>query len=321
MNDGSLYPRGFMIELVEGCNRRCSFCPLSFLPFPRDHRKFMTISCAKKIIQNLSSIRNNIVPNPKVFFAMTGEPLLNPNFCEITELFRVALPESNFALITNGDLLPKQDIKRIMRTVDIVILDAYTKKSAEDAVTFGKSHGVCVIDFYNKWAPSGKSPFVDLKRNVKNTIVIMDAIDKQSGKVHSRTMHNYGGNAPLSTKRINLKKVCVNPIREIVIKHDGTVTLCCMDVGNEFIAGNLSEQSADEIWFSPAMVSARKLLRRGFRGFSPCAYCDACLPSSYTITNTSDMEWPQSVDFSEIRHLFHSLKNTPTKNGRERFVC
>jgi hypothetical protein len=278
----------------------------------------MDVPTAKRICKSLKVFPADW--KPKVFFAMSGEPLMNPNLPEILRVFREALPESNFAIISNGDLLHLWKSDDIFKCVDLMIVDTYDDKSRNSVQKFiQRNEAVELIDFYGDWAPNGRSPFSDLKRKIQNTIVAVDDLSMNDGKVASRRIHNYGGNAPFLKKPLYLKKICVNPIRELVIKYDGTVPICCMDVGNEFILGNLKDSNVHDIWFSDVFISARRLLRRGMRGFSPCAFCNASLPSSYTMVNSSTLEWPHASDFRNISEHLKSLLKAP-KNGRKRIV-
>ena len=47
-----------------------------------------------------------------------------------------------------------------------------------------------------------------------------------------------------------LRKKCSNVFRELVIKHDGAVTACCMDWQRKLIIGRFPDQSLEEIWNS-----------------------------------------------------------------------
>lgn len=282
----------------------------------------MTVHDAKTIIKNLTPLANKGWV-PKMFFAMSGEPLMNKDLPEILCIFRERFKESNIAIISNGDFLGKIDADAVFDEIDIMIVDAYTESAKQRVFEVCKEKELNCVDFYADWALRKISPFSNLRRKFHRTVCVIADLKTNSGKVASRKLHNYGGNVPLIHKKLLMKKICVNPVRELVIKHDGTVTICCMDVGNEFVAGNLTKEPVEKIWFSAPMESARKLLRRGNRAFSPCAFCTACLPGSFAITSSFSLPYPQSKDYTIIKDHLKSLDDSglETKNGRKRFSC
>ena len=317
-------PNGLAIELVEGCTRRCSFCPLTYFPFPRNHVQSMSVKTAKKIAERIHEfIEQCEAWSPKVFFTLLGEPLLNPNFVLIAAIFRKALPQSQFVLISNGDLFQKykNPYEEIFASVDIIVADAYTESAKEQIIRYGKEHNIPVENFYTEWAPKKKSPFTDHKRKIQNVICLMEDIATHDKESSTRKINNFGGNAPIQKKPLLLKKSCFTPLREMSIRYDGLVPLCCLDVGNEFILGNLIEQSIEDIWFQPALESARRLLRKGQRGFSPCCYCDARLPSTFFSVESATLDAPSAKDYRNIRSHFDQIQKIKTKNGRDRWVC
>lgn len=91
------------------------------------------------------------------------------------------------------------------------------------------------------------------------------------GKV-SKLFANYhtSGN-----KQYVRQHTCLNIWERMTIYWNGDVTLCCVDVDQEYTFGNLPEKSIAELWRCPKMVEIRKLhQRKEFERIPICAHCD-----------------------------------------------
>src|SRR4030066_89778 len=181
-------PFCIQIELTEGCNLMCSFCGVHGIRQSAGMYKFMTIDIAIKIVSLLQSSHGW---NPRIEFAMHGEPTLNPNFVEIIKLFNTL--NMPLMLCTNGAGL--------------------------------------LIDTQNK---------------IK--------IGKHA------TLNNQCGCAskPLI---FPLKKRCAKPFRELAIRWDGNVALCCNDWRGVYKCGNIVNfKSIEDLWQNKFFTAARKRL-------------------------------------------------------------
>jgi MoaA/NifB/PqqE/SkfB family radical SAM enzyme len=109
-------PFAVQVEPVEGCSLACSFCALQTI---RDNGadaqlgihgknsapyRLMTLPTARRIASEIARLGWN----PRVEFAMHGEPTMHPFLHSIIEEFRKALPKHYLMVTTNGSGLIKK---------------------------------------------------------------------------------------------------------------------------------------------------------------------------------------------------------------------
>ena len=102
-------PSEFEISESGTCNRKCSFCPRSAKDF-KDVKEFIPTNLIKKISLELQSY------NFKGTIRFSGfvEPLLDKNIYNIINICKKNIPNSNIELVTNGDVLNKERLKKLL---------------------------------------------------------------------------------------------------------------------------------------------------------------------------------------------------------------
>jgi hypothetical protein len=265
-------PWSVQIELVEGCQRRCRICGINNL-VPKGQFKFMSFETAAEIAKGVSVWS----PSPRLEFAMHGEPLLHPHLKQMLTGFRKVLPDTQFQVTTNGMVLFGNMDKYFdaLKPANVIILDVYSDyadklKSRLSEWVKGQSLWKCV-DFYD----GTFNPYHNHGNN-GHTIVVMDDIAVMSGKKKQRRIWNHVGyNADHTYLKEPLTTSCVLPLREMGIRWDGSVAVCCMDWGAEYLCGVVSSSCAvKDVWSSDAFMAARRLLVKGKRVFRPCLRCN-----------------------------------------------
>lgn len=101
------------INLVNICNRKCSFCPQSKDFFRKD---YISLNTLEKVARNISKsgYANQIT------LSGFGEPILHKNFKECLSILRKKLPDNKIRIHTNGDFL-KEDIVIAIKNFDIEV--------------------------------------------------------------------------------------------------------------------------------------------------------------------------------------------------------
>lgn len=269
-------PYSIQIELNEGCNLGCSFCGLRGMrekgtqPWYRMKRE-----TAKRIIEEIKRVGWH----SRIIFSMHGEPTLNPNVIKIITMFRKALPTTVMSMMSNGygivhgfgDISTEQTIsERVGKLMEAglndLIIDYYSAKgdakTIEDALKgseFKIEHLASKVPLY--------SPKAGHFRVLFNPPI-------QKEKAINRHLCNHCGAAgPLDMSYQG--KRCARPFRELAIRYDGSVAICCNDFRGEYPIGNIIEQSIEDIWYSKRFEAARILLYAGERSFKPCYGCNA----------------------------------------------
>lgn len=264
------------VELVEGCNRICSFCGINGIRSAPGNFKYMEM----RTVEQLGGQLAELCPHARIEFAMHGEPLQHPHATGIVQWMRAVLPKAQMMLTTNGRVLAKKMQARLEALyeagLDYVMMDTYYPERdslREEAATLT---GIVVKDFYDELAPAGWSPYANHQRKVQRWLVLMDDIGARDGEHTSRVIHNHAGSNPgKPVPREPLKKTCTKPFREVSVTWNGEVRLCCEDWIGRYVAGNINERTLRDIWFGVEFEAARAHLQNKERTFGACQHCDA----------------------------------------------
>jgi len=120
-------PNAVQVELTEGCNLRCPFCGLNGIRSKKRDFKFLT----PEVAQQIALLISNEDWNPRVEFAMHGEPTMHPDAAGMVRIFREYLPSASLMMTSNGGGLlrdpgPVLQIERLMQAgLNVLALDDY----------------------------------------------------------------------------------------------------------------------------------------------------------------------------------------------------
>lgn len=273
-------PFAIQIEPTEGCSLACSFCALQSI---RDNGadaqtnthgknsvpyRFLSIDIAERIAGEI----RRLGWNPRIEFAMHGEPTMNSELPAIIEVFRDRLPGAYMLLTTNGSGI--QSIGRIYALfyagLNTIAFDAYQHAPWTDKVGVVLSYYAAQYGLHLYRYPSDKrgNPHARHKGEI---ITILQDISLNSSGTHKLT--NQGSNSFASLTE-PLKQRCAKPFRELSINWNGNVALCCDDWRGEYKIGNVLTMKLDEIWQHPRFQAARRMLYHANRAFGPCQGCN-----------------------------------------------
>lgn len=233
------------IETINRCNGKCSFCPVSV---KHDIRKKMIMSdeLFKKIIDDLAELKYD----GKIALFSNGEPMLDPNIIDRHAYMRKKLPLARTHLFTNGTLLTLDKFIKLISYLDELIIDNYNQKLELNDTSKE------ILAYCDK-----NKDLID-----KVTIVLR----KEDEVLTSR-----GGDAPNRKDKIEfIKERCVLPFRQLIIRPDGKVSLCCNDPYGRITLGDFSKQTAKEIWYGTKFAEIRKKIMQGRGYIEHCKYCD-----------------------------------------------
>ena len=283
-------PNSINIETVQGCNRRCSFCGTMGM-----EKKLHFIS-DDVLLHTLTLIRDANY-SPRIRLAAHGEPTLNKNLPNIIKAIRRYLPNSPISLFTNGTI-----IERLPHLVDEyfeaglnnLIVDEYTDHLVG---AFVRKNPICRK--YNIVEQGSGVSLLEVTCKDKR-ICITPPIDGEKNTMNRKLCNQLGAALPPLKKPLQGKK-CTVIFRELTIRHDGNIAICCNDFrGYYFVTNILDCNTLAEAWFHPRFESARKLLYLGNRNFFPCDRCDVLgnrvglLPDSQgqkTMPEPTDVDW------------------------------
>ena len=265
------------LELTNICDRRCSFCP----EVKRD-KLFMPIQEAKKYLNEIAEI------SEAVYFHLQGEPLLHPDFEEITA-FAKSLGLT-LKLTTNASHLKQharyllngnfyqinfsiQSLNEVSLHERLRVLNDiadFTKEALQQCpdmyVNFRWWQNTPPdVDFFvqkfnipaEKWLPANGRHSINIKGR------LYAAFDRQF------LWPNDSENRP-----DGLKGSCHGLIDHCGILCDGRVVPCCLDSEGDLTLGNLCNDTLKNILNSPAACAVADSFRKNIRIHQLCRNCD-----------------------------------------------
>jgi len=242
------------IEISESgtCNRTCSFCPRSNPKF-EDKKEFIKNDLHQKLCNELKEI------NYKGTIRYSGfvEPLLDKNIYNLIDMARKNIPDCNIELVTNGDPLNQERLKKLFLSgLNKILISSY-----DGEVETKELENLCIK------AKLGKNQFIIRHRYLP------------AEKDFGITLSNRAGlmeNAEYKIKPLEqaLKQPCYIPSYTFFLDYQGDVLMCPHDWGKKLILGNLNSEKMLDIWFGKKSLKIRKMLNHSNRNFSPCNICD-----------------------------------------------
>ena len=252
--NGNRLPLPTEIEISESgtCNRKCSFCPRSAKDFI-DKKEFIKNELHEKMCSELKNY------NYKGTIRYSGfvEPLLDKNIFNLIKMARNYLPDCNIEIVTNGDPLNLERLKRLFTSgLNKILISAYDGKKE-------------AIDLEN----------LCLKANLNQNQYIVRHRYLSENEDFGITLSNRSGlmeNAEYQIKNLSspLKNPCFIPSYTFFLDYQGDVLMCPHDWGKKLILGNLKKEKLVDIWFSKKSMRLRKMLNKSNRNFAPCNVCD-----------------------------------------------
>ena len=316
-------PFCIQLELTEGCNLACSFCGIAHI---RDNQangpenikgknshpyKFLTLEKAEKLAIKIKSAKDDYKWNPRIEMAMHGEPSMNPNYKEIVKVFREHLPTTHLQMTTNGGGLLKgslnENINELLEAgINVLLLDNYEGIKICDKVRLRYKGPYPMYEY-----PRDKLANPHRRRKAKDhDIVITQDIEHASKGNHSTLNNHAGGSFPRNNKADG--KRCAKVFREMSIRWDGNVAICCNDWPGFYRIGNvLALASLEELWQSQYFNAARKKLYHGERDFGPCQGCDALSYRPGLLPDLKGQESYERATQSDKRAIEIALKSGP----------
>lgn len=301
-------PFCIQIEMTEGCNLRCPFCGLNGIRGKENNFKFMTVELAERIASEIARLGWNC----RLEFAMHGEPTMNPDCIEIIGIFRRHLPKANMLMETNGGGMlkdPAAFIQDIMEAgLTTLAIDEYQQVPIAE-----KIWRKLFNDFDDDFAFLGGRYFAGAQvlnypdagpianphqRSRGKRIIRVRPIDVSTSGTHSTLSNHCGAGLPKNDSAVGKK--CAKPFRELTVRWDGWVTICCNDWRGEMPVANVADTKLDDVWQHERFQAMRKKLYKGDRSSGACVGCDY---TSYRIGLLPDKKGKMDLDEPNARDL------------------
>tara|TARA_B100000886_G_scaffold150234_1_gene102153 strand:- start:2082 stop:2969 length:888 start_codon:yes stop_codon:yes gene_type:complete len=252
--EGNSLPLPTEIEISESgvCNRKCSFCPRSD-PSYEDVKEFISNSLHEKLCLELKELSYK----GTIRYSGFVEPLLDKNIFNLIKMTRLHIPESNIEIVTNGDPLNLERLKKLFTSgLNRLLISAYDGKEETQ-----KLENLC------KEAKLKDEQYLIRHRYLSEDQDFGITLSNRSGLMENAEYK-------IESLKSPLKNPCFIPSYTFFLDYQGDVLMCPHDWGKKLILGNLKNQSFKEIWFSKKSIKVRKMLNNSNRNFSPCNICD-----------------------------------------------
>jgi radical SAM protein with 4Fe4S-binding SPASM domain len=237
--------------------------------------------------------------------AMLGEPLVNPEFCEMVRLAKEADVAERVDTFSNGSLLTEDVARRLIEYgLDAIRFSIYAAEDVHHREVTATSWSVGAIRQNVarlrelRDAAGSRTPYIFVKmfdaygeENDRFFDLYRDVADEVGlEKVHNAT--NYSGNDLVSMyyhdaekeRRANAEYgdsldrrrfACPRPFMSMVINNIGDCLMCTHDPAKGTSIGNANESTLQELWNGPEMFEFRRMLLEDRRSDNRiCAHCD-----------------------------------------------
>lgn len=160
------------------------------------------------------------------------------------------MPNARMHMFTNGTLLTLDKFIALTDVLDELIIDNYHQqlkliKPCEQIKEYCEAHP-------------------ELKKKV--TI----SLRKPQEILTSR-----GGTAPNRKELMDYgKERCVLPFKQMIVRPDGKISLCCNDALGRFTLGDAGKEGLLDIWYGSRFQMVRKCLYEGRQNWGNCKNCD-----------------------------------------------
>lgn len=309
-------PNCIQVEPSEGCTIACRFCSIRALtPGPNSVFKFMDMEVAAALGERIKATGWN----PRIEFAMHGEPTAHPDLSGLVRTLRSYLPTNYFLLTTNGTpLIADRDQASFEAKVealyaagiDTIALDAYRGLKVHEYARRMERPWLLVGDYP---ADTAFNPHPRRSRKAKKLLSIVQDISYADGGTHAH-LSNQGGTAGPKDPSFQ-GRPCALPFRELSVRWDGSIAICCNDWRGKFKLGTIVDTPLLDIWHHPAMYAARKKLVKGERDFG---VCDGCNHLSYRVGLLPDRKGQRTLpqaDAEDLNLIEMALAGDPYSPG------
>jgi radical SAM protein with 4Fe4S-binding SPASM domain len=306
-------PFTVLIEPSSLCNFKCIQCFQSIKgdSFFTRNRGNMPIARFQQVVEQLKAW-----PGPKLKvlkLSLYGEPLVNPDFCEMLRMAKEADIAERIETTTNASLMSRGIAEKLVEyQLDYARVSIYASDQVRHRAITGSGMEIGIIHENLrvlqeiKKRKGSEKPFVSCKmldsysdENERFISMYQDAanemyVDKPHNWIKvgdSDFIKNYykdcADDAIIDLKLNSTRRIsCPIAFTTISIRSNGDVSPCCVDFIGGTNLGNVGERSLQGIWNSDSWYEFQKmqLENRKHENYS-CARCDIYLSNHYTRDN------------------------------------
>jgi len=270
-------PRYIQMETVTKCNAKCPFCPQNEIV--RDPAR-MPDQMWKKIVDDTRGWGLTYRP------FLTNEPFVDNRQVEIVRYIKENDPTARVEFNTNGELMSEQlAVELLAAGVDIMrfSIDGFSPETYEPS-RVGISYNKVLertTHFLELWDKGGyrdqvftELRMIEVPENTHEVAAYREFWAPKCTEVLVTQMYQWPWTG--QKREDVVLKPCLKILDEMFFYTDGNATVCCWDVHERAVIGNITKQSVQEIWEGYAANCVRGLLDDGRRDLiTLCSRCNA----------------------------------------------
>jgi radical SAM protein with 4Fe4S-binding SPASM domain len=271
-------PRYIQLETVTKCNAKCPFCPQHEID--RGVPK-MPDETWRRVVDQTRGWGVTYRP------FLTNEPFVDVRQPDIVRYIKQNDPTARVEYNSNGELMTEKNARAILEAgVDIMrfSIDGLSREAYEPSrVGVNYDHVYeRVPRFLEIWRDEGyeaKGVFTEVRMievpENRHEIAAYKAFwGPRCSEVLVTQLYQWPWTGQTAADVV--KKPCLKILDEMFFYANGNATICCWDVHERAVIGNVLEQTVEEIWNSYAARHLRALLDDGRRDLIHlCSRCNA----------------------------------------------
>ncbi|MGD9548567.1 MAG: radical SAM/SPASM domain-containing protein [Candidatus Krumholzibacteriia bacterium] len=270
-------PRFIQLETVTKCNAKCPFCPQNEIV--RDPAR-MPEATWRKIVDDTRGWGVTYRP------FLTNEPFVDNRMPEIVRYIKQNDPTARVEFNTNGELVSEKLGAALLEAgVDIMrfSIDGFSAATYEPS-RVGISYAKVLertVRFLEMWDQGGHRDrvftevrMIEVPENAHEVQAYREFWGPRCSDVVITSLYQWPwtGQKPEDV----VLKPCLKVLDEMFFYTNGKATLCCWDVHEKAVIGDVNEQSVQEIWEGYAARCLRAILDDGRRDLIHlCSRCNA----------------------------------------------
>jgi len=299
-------PRVLRIEPASKCNLACTHCPTGTID---QERGLMTKETFANVLRSLVGHEDYV---KVVVLYHGGEPLLNKRFFSMVEELRKYLPMAHFKTVSNGMVLTKVNISKILESSLNAIefsLDGLSPAESEK-IRINSDTNRILNNINDLIKNSEKFYSSKLKVSIATTQFIEKKVFPVNEPKTPEWLRKIFGNKVAYKPTYALKwphmeilnsqeskgglydlvqdpdgedsNACDHLANTITIRANGDVVPCCYDLTSKLVMGNVNSQNLFSIWSSQKYDDLRNsIMAKNYQ--SICASCAVVRPPVYLI--------------------------------------
>lgn len=274
-----------ILEICSLCNLNCNFCELHSgkIKDIKSHEGIMDEKLYYKIIKDIVDLGYKL---KALHFHGWGEPLIHKNLPEMINFAHKQNVSEKLILITNGVLMNKDVFEKLLSSgldeirisLDTVDREKYIKVKGRDCLQIVLNN----IDYaINRLSAADKMKFyIKIPGTASDNAFDVSKEDTQSVIDRFKNVDNPNVSIilqPLTlTNDANIlnHKPCEEVFYTALIKFDGRISACCIDIFDQLDIGNINKESLSQILNGEKLRKIRKIHNSGDLNKIPkCLHC------------------------------------------------